>query len=195
MEKQQSEEKELLNKLASEIRKFGFKGSGQNFRKAEGDFISVINIQKSRAYQAFYINLGAQPVFIPAEGEITPDPKKLKEYECILRSRIGDMYSWTMSEVEIEELIAKLDSAQRTFFGRAQRLRAAIETDSPEDLLRDFSAGTTAARATLHLARACEVLEQHEKAASLVYRGLELAGPQASSLRAQLKSVLPKTRL
>lgn len=190
MERPQLKTKEILDRLASEARKLEFKGARQNFRKVEGDFIFVINFQKSRWGDEFFINLGAQPVVIPTEGEYMPDPKKLKEYECVLRTRVGSLYCWTMNEDEIEELLAKLDAAQKDFFGQAQKLRVAIETDPLELLLRDFSFGTTKERASLHLARACIALGQVEKAMQFVNLGLELASDQASTLRAQLKSVV-----
>lgn len=182
-----------MARLALEVRKLGFKGAGQNFRKADGDFVFVINFQKTRWGDEFFINLGAQPIFIPTEGGSAPDPKKLKEYECVFRRRVGNMCRWTMDEDEIKELIATLDAAQKVFFDKAQRLRTATETDPTEVLLRDFKiiSITTDARLTLHLARACAVLGQPEKASSFVSLGLELAGNVATTLRAQLKSVLP----
>lgn len=192
MERPQLKTKEILARLAIEVRKFGFKGSGQNFRKAGGDFIFVINFWKTRWGDEFFINLGAQPIFIPTEGESAPDPKKLKEYECVFRRRVVNKCRWTMDEDEIKELIATLNAAQKDFFEKAQQLRTAVETDPPEVLLRDFKiiSITTDARVILHLARACAVLGQPEKASSFVSLGLELAGNVATTLRAQLKSVL-----
>src|SRR5690349_6913838 len=107
--------KEILNKLATPLRCLGFKGSGQNFRRIDGDFIYVINFQGSRWGDVFYINLGAQPSFIPAENEEMPDPRKLKEYECVLRTRVGDQYRWRMTERETQELVTRVDVAQRNF--------------------------------------------------------------------------------
>jgi hypothetical protein len=184
--------REILSKLAIPLRRLGFKGSGQNFRRIDGDFIFVINFQGSRWGDVFYINLGAQPLFIPAENEEMPDPRKLKEYECVLRTRVGDQYPWRMTERETQELVIRLDVAQRNFFDRAQRLRSAIESDPSETLLHEFCAGTTKARAALHLARACVALGHSEKALQLVRSGLELAGDQATGLRAQLNKILEK---
>lgn len=192
MDKPQLKMKEILTRLASEVRKLGFKGSGQNFRKADGDFIFVINFQKSRWGDEFFINLGAQPIFIPTEGEQMPDSKKLKEYECVFRLRVGELHRWTMGKDEREELVAELGGTQRKFFERAKRLLTAIENDPPKFLLGEFCIGTTEARATLHLARACVALGQREKAVQLVNRGLRLASDGASALRSQLNTVLAK---
>ncbi|HEY6094727.1 MAG TPA: DUF4304 domain-containing protein [Gallionellaceae bacterium] len=183
--------KEILKRVAPFIRALGFRGSGQNYRKAEGDFIFVINFQGSRWGENFYINLGAQPVFIPAEGDANLD--KLKEYECMLRRRVGTEWPWEMSDGLFASLKEELLSAQAEFFGRAQTLRSALAIYSPDELLRKFSAGTTEARATLHLARAATKLGHMETARKLVDRGLELAGDRATILQAELTRVLEQS--
>lgn len=180
--------KEVLKKVAPVLRALGFRGSGQNYRRSEGDFVFVINFQSSRSGDNFYVNLGAQPVFIPAEGDA--DLAKLKEHECILRRRVGKEWPWRMSDKLFASLEAEITSAQSAFFGNAQTLRSALAVDSPDDLLRRFSDGTTEARATLHLARAAAKLGHRETARKLVDRGLELAGDRATSLRSELKRVL-----
>ncbi|MCI0390486.1 MAG: DUF4304 domain-containing protein [Acidobacteria bacterium] len=103
--------REVLKKLAPSLRSLGFRGSGQYFHKTEGAFIFVVNFQGSRGGDEFFINLGAQPVFIPTEGNANPDPKRLKEYECIFRTRVGDRWRWEMSDAKIGTLEAVLDAA------------------------------------------------------------------------------------
>lgn len=88
--------REVLQRIAPVIRALGYRGSGQNYRKTEGDFVFVINFQSSSWGDRFYVNLGAQPVFIPAEGDA--DLKRLKEYECVLRRRVGEEWPWQMPE-------------------------------------------------------------------------------------------------
>jgi hypothetical protein len=183
--------KEILKRVAPILRALGFRGSGQNYRKTEGDFVFVVNFQGSRWGDNFYVNLGAQPAFIPAEGDADLD--KLKEYECILRRRVGKEWPWELSDRLFASLHEELSSAQAEFFGRAQTLRSALAIDSPDELLRKFSAGTTEARATLHLARAATKLGHIETARKLVDRGLELAGDGATILRAELQRVLEQT--
>jgi hypothetical protein len=180
--------KEILKKVSPILRALGFRGSGQNYRKTEGDFVFVINFQGSSSGDRFYVNLGAQPVFIPAE--VNADLTALKEYECVLRSRVGTEWPWQMSDQAFDSLTAEINSAQAAFFGNAQTLRSALAIDSPEELLRKFSSGTTPARATLHLARAATRLGHIETARRLVDCGLELAGDRATTLRAELRRVL-----
>jgi len=61
--------KDLLKLIAPRMRELGFKGSGQYFRRSEDDFVFLVNFQSSRSSEVFFINLGAQPTFIPAEGD------------------------------------------------------------------------------------------------------------------------------
>jgi len=79
--------RDVLKKLAPALRAAGFRGSGQNYRKADGDFVLVINFQGSRSGDKFYVNLGAQPTFIPAEGDAELD--KLSARTCQRWSRTG----------------------------------------------------------------------------------------------------------
>ena len=129
-----------------------------------------------------------QPVFVPVEGEA--DPRTLKEYECILRRRVGRDWPWQMSDEVFTSLEAEITSKQATFFGHAQTLRASLAIDSPDELLRKFSSGTTQARAALHLARAAARLGHVDSSRKLISRGLELAGEAATVLRSELRMVL-----
>jgi hypothetical protein len=180
--------KEVLKRVAPSLRALGFRGSGQNYRKQEGDFIFIINFQGSRSGDKFYVNLGAQPTFIPADGNA--DLGKLKEYECALRRRVGKDWPWQMSDRLFASLEAEIATVQSVFFGNAQTLRNALATDSPDELLRKFSSGTTQAKACLNLARAAAQLGHLETARRLVDRGLELASEGATILRAELRRVL-----
>jgi hypothetical protein len=179
---------DILKKLAPHVRALGFRGSGQTYRKTDGDFVFIINFQGSRSADTFYINLAAQPVFIPAEGDA--DLAKLKEYECMLRTRVGRDWPRQMSDAALAALVAELTSAQAAFFGHAQTLRASLAVDPPEELVRKFCSGTTAAAATLALARAAAKLGHTDAARNLVDHGLDLAGDTAIGLRAQLRRVL-----
>ena len=183
--------KEILKKVAPSLRALGFRGSGQNYRKQEGDFFFVINFQGSSSGDRFYVNLGAQPVFTLAEGDA--DLAAWKEYECFLRRRVGEDWPWQMSDQLLASLLAEIAAAQAAFFGDAQTLRGALATDSPDELIRKFSSGNTEAAATLQLARAAARLGHFETARGLVDRGLDLAGDQAIGLRAQLRRVLQET--
>lgn len=178
---------DVLKRIGPILRSLGFRGSGQNFRKADGDFIFVINFQGSRWSSNFYVNLGAQPTFIPAERDA--DLRKLKEYECVLRRRVGSDWPWDLSEERFSTLVEAITTTQADFFGNAQTLRSALAVDTPGELIRKFSSGTSEARSTLHLARAAVALGHRDTALALVARGMEMAPDRAIHLREDLERV------
>jgi hypothetical protein len=180
--------RDIVKELAPALLRAGFDGAGRTFRRSEGDFVFVISFDD--AADGFYINLGAHPTFIPAEGSAELDAATLKEYECALRGRVGDKWKWTMSDREIAALDAELGVAHATFFAHAGSLPRAIETESAETLMDKFCRGTPPARAALHLARAGLALGQRAKAAKLARRGLELTGEHAKGLRSELRLAL-----
>jgi hypothetical protein len=182
--------REVLKKLGSSLRAVGFRGSGQYFHKREGDFIFVVNFQGSRWGDVFYINLGAQPVFIPNEVGVDQEPKRLKEYQCIHRRRVGDQWRWKMSDAMFGALEAELLAALKEFLDHTQSLWKSIAVASPETLIHEFSQWTTDARAALHLARGSLALGYPGKASALATLGLDLAGERASVLRLELKEVV-----
>lgn len=179
--------KELLKSLGVHIRSLGFKGSGQNFRRVEDEYIFVINFQASRTGEVFYVNLGAQPTFIPAEGGAAL--ATLKEYECVMRSRVGKEWSWNLEGDALLALAREIEARQAEFFGLVRTLRSSICTDSVNELLRKFSAGNPPERATLHLARAAAFLGCAATANALIERGLSTAGERATGLIYDLRLV------
>lgn len=179
--------KEILQILGAHVRSLGFKGSGQNFRRVEDDYVFVINIQGSRSGEVFYINLGAQPTFIPAECD--SPLSTLKEYECVMRRRVGKEWKWVLDDEARLALIRQLDVEQKDFFGAVRDLRRAITDDSIDELLRRFSMGSPPARTALHLARAAATLGHAAAANGFVTRGLALAGEHATGLVQDLRFV------
>ncbi len=180
---------DFLKDLGAHVRQLGFKGSGQNFRKVEGDFVFVFNIQKSRTGEGFFINLGAQPAFIPAERDAALS--SLKAYECVMRERVGDEWPLPPDEPTRLALMREIDIAQDAFFGLVRTLKDALARDSADELIRKFSVGTTQGRVALHLVRAAAALGHVDAAEALVVRGLALAGERAVSLIADLQAVRP----
>ncbi|MCS0583322.1 DUF4304 domain-containing protein [Massilia pinisoli] len=179
--------KEILQYLGAHIRTLGFKGSGQTFRKVEDDYVFVINVQASRSGDVFYVNLGAQPTFIPAECDAALST--LKEYECVMRRRVGEEWNWDLNDEARLALIGQLEAEQKAFFGTVRELRTAMAQDSVDELLRKYSVGKLPARAALHLARAAAFLGHSAMSHALVERGLTLAGPHATGLIHDLQTV------
>lgn len=180
-------QKEVLKALGLHIRKLGFKGSGQNYRREEGDFIFIINVQSSSSGNVFYVNLGAQPTFIPAESSSAL--ATLKEYECVFRKRVGKDWPWTLDANSLVALSRELDSTQNEFFGLIRSLPASIANDTVDVLLEKFGGSSPSARTALHLARAAIHLKCHSLASTLVEYGLNNAGDRATILIYELKLV------
>lgn len=183
--------REVLAKIGPLLRSWGFRGSGQTFRKTEGDLVFVLNFQGSLSGDSFYVNLGAQPTFIPAEGDA--DLKTIKAYECLLQDRVGEKWSWQLSGADFEKFVEVLQATQESFFGNAKTLKVAIAGARPEFLLESFSYGHTSAGAVLHLARAAVALGYGAKAGELAQYGLELIGDRAIGLRYELEEILAES--
>ncbi|MFK5921468.1 MAG: DUF4304 domain-containing protein [Verrucomicrobiota bacterium] len=80
---------ELKTEFSPKLREVGFKGSGQNFYRILGDTIQIINIQGNKYGGSFAVNLAIQPVNLKLQGDTEfPNPKKIKEYECLFRKRL-----------------------------------------------------------------------------------------------------------
>ncbi|MEX8194550.1 DUF4304 domain-containing protein [Comamonas guangdongensis] len=180
--------KDVLKRIAPSLRTLGFQGSGQNYRKRDKDFVFIINFQGSRGGDSFFVNLGAQPIFIPAEGNA--DVKSLKEYECVFRKRVGEDWPWEISEEIFSQLEREVVLVQAEFFGNAQTLPEVLATGAPHDLLKKFGSEVASSRTVLHLARAAVKLGHIETAQKLVSLGKELANEQAVIFKSELEKVL-----
>ena len=76
--------------LAPVLRADGFKGSGRNYRRVFNGVVQVLNVQGSRWGGSFAINLGLQPLAIPAILDRPVKPNKLGEIDCVLRRRLRE---------------------------------------------------------------------------------------------------------
>lgn len=80
---------ELRETFAPELRRLGFKGSGQNFRRVRGEIINVVNIQGHKYGGKVAVNLGLHMDFLPKLfSSEWPDLTKLREYDCEFRTRL-----------------------------------------------------------------------------------------------------------
>jgi hypothetical protein len=177
-----------IKDLATLLRAAGFKGSGQTFRRVEDEWVVVVNVQGSKWGDAFFVNLAAHPVVIPTINDDPVDIKKLKEYDCLFRTRVGDRWSWSLGVSERSGLVSQIDRAATDLSNRAHGLRAAVASQSADTLVKNFTVGQTDAFSALHLARAALAFGNVPKARAVAEWGLEAAG-DALGLRVKLKSV------
>jgi len=181
--------KAVLVEVADSLRAWGYRGSGQNYRMLLEDIIFVINFQKSRTGDHFFLNLGAQPTTIPGAAETDPNLKTQKEYECVFRFRLPGDWNTTLSHPEIESLTAALDGARKTFESRVSAMRTLSRGGQGTDLFEQWAYLGTAARAPLVLARLLAADGHHGEARVLAERAIATAGG-ASLLRAAAQRLL-----
>jgi hypothetical protein len=181
--------REVIKDLGPRLRALGLKGSGQYYRKVAGEWVVVVNLQGSRWGDRFFVNLAAHPVLIPTINDEPVDPKRIKEHDCLLRTRVGQDWSWALRAEEVSDLVSQIERCAIDLVSRAQGLRGAVATELPEALVRNFTVGQTDAFASLHLARAALAFGHVHKAHAIAEWGLEAAG-DAVGLRVKLKALL-----
>ena len=177
--------REIVARLAPTLREAGFRGSGRTFRKLVGEFVFVLQFQSSRHADEFYVNLGAHPCFIPAEGHA--DVRRVDPSQCLLWTRVGRSWPRPSTPRREQELLAMLATDGKRFFDEAKGLREAIVTDPVGDVLRRYSGqARTEARTALHLGRAALALGALDNAERFLEIGFELCG-HATGLRLEIE--------
>ena len=81
--------KQVSKTLAAHLRTLGFKGSGFNYLMEARDFIFTIGVQASQYGGQCCAEFGIQPKVIESFGNHKIDHKKLKYYQCELRTRLA----------------------------------------------------------------------------------------------------------
>ena len=108
--------------LAPALRADEFKGSGRNYRRVYNGVVQALNVQGSRWGGSFAINLGLQPLAIPAILDRPVDPKKIGEIDCVLRRRLreGETDQW-WAHASAETAASAVQAAARVYqtVGRA----------------------------------------------------------------------------
>lgn len=190
--------KNILAHIAPTIQSWGFKGSGQHYRKLLEHCVLVIHFQKSSGGDQFYVNLGMQPLFVPTEGGTAPNPKTIKEYECIFRDRVDPpdgMSGWpyTMDASMLEFFEAQLAKGYQEYLVPL----AIIPGPITDVTVQDFDGqsghpllGTGHARNFLHFSRIALATDQREKAIAFAQAGIERCPEKAPGLRVSLEVVL-----
>ena len=190
----------VIEQIGAVLRSLGFRGSGRNYRKMTDSAIMVVNCQKSSDPGRFYVNLGVQPTAIATEGNALPDPKTIKEYDCVFRRRLSppDGLGWTRepTDSELATLLRDLRHAHDVYLVPLSEMPGFLTDLTPEGLLAldDTSLiGGRRARNALHLARLAVAHGDLLKARAFVELGIRESAPMASSLRGTLKRLLKRT--
>lgn len=181
--------KEILKSIGARVREWGYRGSGQNYRSTLDDVVFVINIQKSRWGDQFYVNLGAQPLVIPHEGEGEPDPKALKEYECVFRSRVKNEWRTDLSPPEVEDLLRLIDETRKAFQAKVLEMRDLSRRGLGRELLESHGYILSGPRAGLILGRLLAA-DGHAKAARFLAQQAIASAGRADMLRAAAERLI-----
>lgn len=193
----------LKSEFATLLRADGFRGSGNTFRRINGERIRIVNIQRSQAGGKCCVNLAVHFAFLPSDGgRPVTDPKKLKEYECTFRGRLHDgsksdhWWPYGASEAEAEASVSWLiDMYKRRadlFFRRFEPFPDVFERITPAQIdAGDFSKmpfDLTTIRAALTMARIMKHLGHPDKCREFSTVGLKHLG-RAVGLKAELETL------
>lgn len=193
--------KDVLAQIVPTLRSLGFKGSGQNYRKQTEGAALVVNFQKSSGGERFYVNLGVQPLCIPAEGDGQPDPTQIKEYECVFRRRLAPPegalgWPYDLNAATADELRAKISSAYADYLSPLAQIPGPVTELTPEQFKAQGGGsifGGSQARNALNFARINLALGDVGRARAFAEIGLVDCPPFASGLKATLLKVLKNT--
>lgn len=189
--------RDILVAVTPTIRENGYKGTGQNYRRATDSAVSTVNFQKSSGGERFYVNVGVQPLFVPTEGGSTPDAKKIKAYECIFRTRLNppdtELFGWPYSTDVSADLIQGFDELFQKFVTPLMTIPGPITEagvfDVPADSLHPLF-GAWNARTFLHFARISLAMGNCERAVGFANAAIERCNPNAKSLLHHLEQIL-----
>lgn len=81
--------KAMQAKFAPSLRRDGFSGTGQRYFRAVGGQCQIVEAQGRRSGGKFAINMGIQPISVPLCSGDVPDPKRMREMECMFRRRLA----------------------------------------------------------------------------------------------------------
>ncbi len=190
------EAKEIFYKILKEdfapkLREIGFKGSGQNFRRINGEVINTINVQANKYGGSCAVNLGIHLTFLPLSvDDKMPDIKKIKEIDCEFRLRLApknkDDYWWKYGGLldspskTINHLIKTYFTYGESQFEKYNTVDKISSLISIEEIIKkdfiDIFDGITCQRGALVMARIHEHLGNTSIAGKFAQAGLDNLG-------------------
>lgn len=206
----------LKTEFAPKLRAFGFKGSGQNFRRFHDEVIHVINIQVNKYGGSCCVNLGLHLTFLPIAGEtLLKDPKKLRASSCEFRWRLAPGgatdYWWGYEKGIAAHLPYQMEGGKgrgpvekardliKTYvdygeprFQSVMTIEAVARLFQPDDIGSGKSLplyGYTHSRGALTMARIHRYLGNEKLTKQFAQVGLENIG-KAKALRKEFESIL-----
>lgn len=189
---------DIIDQVRPVIREYGFKGSGQNYRKIINNIVMVINFQKGSPTNRFYINLGVHPLNVPFIADTKNDPNKHKEHECFFRTRIdppSGFLGWPipLDTVNEEKLITDLRNCFTEYFDHFESLIddfMTLENEAVEKKYLEYLGKN--GRGYYILALICQEVGNKEDAIKFANKGLDITKPIAKSLIGSLKKIIKR---
>jgi hypothetical protein len=195
----------MRTEFAPTLRRDGFSGSGQRYWRVLGGQCQVVEAQGSRYGGKFAINMGVQPISVSLRSGDAPDPKRMKEMNCIFRRRLaaqeGDQWwDYELSQASLDKAVRQA-CAVYELIGKAQ-LDSIAEPGSPINTLTPeafaargyhfYGFGNTGILIALTLAQMRKAAGNTEEAAGFARLALEEigAGAAGSGLKAELSEFL-----
>ena len=197
----------LKDEFAPKLRDIGFKGSGQNFRRINGEIINTINIQAHKYGGSCAVNLGLHLTFLPLNwADQLPDIKKIKEIDCEFRMRLAPKnksdYWWkygglldspTKKARHLIETYFEYGEPHFTEFGKVEKIASMLSIEDIEnnDYIKVFG-GDTQQRGALAMARIHKHLGDISKAKEFAKIGLNNLG-RAVALKPAFEEIINAT--
>ena len=194
----------LRDEFAPQLRRVGFKGSGQNFLRVRGDVINAINIQGNKYGGSVAVNLGLHLAFLPlCWSEEAPDLATIKEVDCEFRRRLApgrrQDYWWkyggffSVPLKRARHLVKTYFDVGEPLFERfdtVQKIADGLTVDSirPDEMVELFGP-TTSGRAALTMARINRHIGRNDKARAFAAAGLDNMG-SVQTLKPALERLL-----
>ena len=198
--------KQLKEDVIPILRESGFKGSGQNFRRINGEVIHAVNIQNNKYGGSCCLNLGFHFTFLPAcwNSKNILEPKKIKETDCEFRTRLSPKgkhdYWWKFDGGGIfgntSKSVAHLKKTYlevgNDFFERFNSLESItslleIRLLKQSDYI-DIAGGIVPVRGALTMSRIYKHLGNSELQKRYAATGLQIIG-NASALKNELENL------
>ena len=92
--------------------------------------------------QRFYVNLGAQPLFVPTAEDVEVDAKHIRESECIFRKRVDPpgRFSWpsSLDDSSLELLRTRLTAGYQDFLTPLATFPGPLTDFSVDDFTASF---------------------------------------------------------
>jgi len=196
---------QLRERLSPVLRKGGFRGTGQRYRRAEGEMLHAVTIQGARAGGSCCVELGIHLRFLPSPSGRPVDASKLTSYDCEWRTRLarpGQGNTWWdyggtlgAARASVADLVATFEAVALPLFGQFESFPGRFAAITPADI-QNGAAGLPALvgsvpRCALAMARVAERLGRPDSRRAFAELGLRCV--QGGPIERELRSLLAQS--